>query len=98
MPFSELNHCGTDGSHATSGVVGSPLELHRLRVRKVWFLKGNLRCVVYYPKEAVDARQNRQPITLSAHLELQAGCSKEQILTKGETDEYDIVSPYFSSL
>lgn len=81
-PFSELSHRGMDGSHAMSGAVGSPLELHRRRVRKVWFLKGNLRCVVYYPKEAMDARQNQQPVTLSAHLELQAGCSKEQILTQ----------------
>lgn len=61
-----------------SGVVGrSPLELYRLRVRKGWFLKGNSRSVIYYPKEAVDARQ-----TLSVRLELQRGCSKEQILTK----------------
>lgn len=40
---------GLDGLHATSGVVGSPLEfIWKLRVRKGWLLKGNLRCVIYY--------------------------------------------------
>ena len=43
------------------------LELRKLRVRKEWFPKGNSRCAVYYPKEAIGARQAKPTAVHSIH-------------------------------
>ena len=69
MSVPELSHCGTAGSHPVSGLGRGVayLELCKLRVRKGWFPKGNARCAVHYPKEAIGARQAAPTTLHSVH-------------------------------
>ena len=85
MPVPGLSHCGTAGAHPASGLGCGVayLELCKLRVRNGWFPKGNARCAVDYPKEAIGAGQAAPTTLHSVHTFITTDSySKKQSLTK----------------